>query len=95
MASTSAKGEPPTAERRVPLLAITMGDPAGVGPEIAVKAVADERVQRACRPLLVGSAEVIAEAARIVGSAARIVPFVPPILPIPPIPPPCVGERGT
>ena len=73
MAGKSAKGEPPTGERRVPLVAITMGDPAGVGPEIAVKALADERVQRACRPLLVGSAEVLADAARIVGSAARIV----------------------
>ena len=61
-----------------PLLAITMGDPAGVGPEIAVKALADERVQGACRPLLVGSAEVFAAAARIVGSGARIVPFTDP-----------------
>ena len=84
MAGKSAKGEPPTGQRRVPLVAITMGDPAGVGPEIAVKAVADERVQRACRPLLVGSAEVLAEAARIVGSAARIVPFVDPADPADP-----------
>ena len=59
----------------LPLVAITMGDPAGIGPEIALKALADERVQRACRPLLVGSAEVFSDAARIVGSAARIVPF--------------------
>ncbi len=61
-----------------PLVAITMGDPAGIGPEIAVKALADERVRRGCRPLLVGSAEVFAEAARIVGSGARVVPVADP-----------------
>ena len=59
-----------------PLVAITMGDPAGVGPEIAVKALADHRVHEVCRPLLVGSTEVFAEAARIVGCAARVVPFI-------------------
>ena len=58
-----------------PLVAITMGDPAGVGPEIAVKALADDRVYEVCRPLLVGSAEVFAEAARIVGRAVRVAQF--------------------
>ncbi len=67
-----------TGQGAPPLVAITMGDPAGVGPEIAVTALADERVRRACRPLLVGSAEVFSDAARIVGSAARVVPFTDP-----------------
>ena len=61
-----------------PLVAITMGDPAGIGPEVAVKALADERVRRACRPLLVGSVAVLADAARIVGSRARVVPVTDP-----------------
>ena len=37
-----------------PILAITMGDAAGIGPEIAIKALARPEVWRLCRPLLVG-----------------------------------------
>ena len=75
---TAAASAPADRAGRLPLVAITMGDPAGVGPEIAVKALADGRVRRACRPLLVGSPEVFAAAARIVGSGARIEPFADP-----------------
>ncbi|MGH7033854.1 MAG: 4-hydroxythreonine-4-phosphate dehydrogenase PdxA [Stellaceae bacterium] len=35
-------------------VAISMGDPAGIGPEIALKAALDPRVRRICAPLLVG-----------------------------------------
>ena len=48
-----------------PILAITMGDPAGIGPEIAAKALADERVHAVCRPLVIGDAGVMRQAARI------------------------------
>lgn len=41
-----------------PIIAITMGDPASIGPEIAVKALLHERVATICRPLLVGDAGV-------------------------------------
>ncbi|HSC26743.1 MAG TPA: 4-hydroxythreonine-4-phosphate dehydrogenase PdxA [Vicinamibacterales bacterium] len=37
-----------------PRIGITTGDPAGIGPEIAGKAVADERVNAACDPVLYG-----------------------------------------
>ena len=37
-----------------PRIAITTGDPAGIGPEIAAKAAADERVCAACEPILYG-----------------------------------------
>jgi 4-phospho-D-threonate 3-dehydrogenase / 4-phospho-D-erythronate 3-dehydrogenase len=42
-----------------PILAITMGDAAGIGPEIAVRAFADSRTYSACRPLLIGDGSVI------------------------------------
>jgi len=42
-----------------PILAITMGDPAGIGPEIAVRALADADTYRICRPLVVGDASVM------------------------------------
>jgi 4-hydroxythreonine-4-phosphate dehydrogenase len=39
---------------RPPRIAITVGDPAGIGPEIAVKAAADPRVLEVCEPVLYG-----------------------------------------
>lgn len=37
-----------------PRLAITLGDPRGIGPEIVAKALEDDRVREACEPVLVG-----------------------------------------
>ncbi len=37
-----------------PILALTMGDPVGVGPEIIVKALADAKIYQVCRPLVLG-----------------------------------------
>lgn len=42
-----------------PILAITMGDPASIGPEIAVKALLLPPVHSICKPLLIGDAKVI------------------------------------
>ncbi len=39
---------------RKPRVAITAGDPAGIGPEIAVRAAADERVRALCDPVIYG-----------------------------------------
>jgi 4-hydroxythreonine-4-phosphate dehydrogenase len=52
-----------------PIVVITMGDPAGVGPEVAAKALAREDVWACCRPLLVGDARVMARAVELVGAA--------------------------
>jgi len=48
-----------------PILAITMGDPAGIGPEVVVKGLADPAARTAARPLVVGAVEALAAAARI------------------------------
>jgi 4-hydroxythreonine-4-phosphate dehydrogenase len=37
-----------------PVVAVTVGDPSGIGPEIALKAVGDARVQSACQPVIYG-----------------------------------------
>jgi len=37
-----------------PIVAVTMGDPAGIGPEIILKALADPIVKRVSRPLILG-----------------------------------------
>ncbi|MGB0374778.1 MAG: 4-hydroxythreonine-4-phosphate dehydrogenase PdxA [Opitutales bacterium] len=46
-----------------PLLAITMGDPAGVGPEICLKALHSQKVNQVCRPVIFGDADVLKAAA--------------------------------
>ncbi len=50
-----------------PLLAITMGDPGGIGPEVCAKALAVEEVHALCRPLVVGDAAVVEDAIRFCG----------------------------
>ena len=50
-----------------PAIVITMGDPAGVGPEICLKAAADPGVAQACTPLIAGSAKVLSKAAELLG----------------------------
>lgn len=52
-------------EPQRPLIAITMGDPAGIGPEIVVKALADGDLQALCRPLVVGSPAILRQAAAL------------------------------
>jgi 4-hydroxythreonine-4-phosphate dehydrogenase len=42
------------ATSRLPRIAITVGDPAGIGPEIAARAVADPTVVEVCEPILYG-----------------------------------------
>lgn len=51
-----------------PILGITMGDPAGVGPEIIARAAADAEVTRTARPVVIGDASVMREALRLVES---------------------------
>ena len=41
-----------------------MGDPAGIGPEVVLKAVAEEEVRAVCRPVIIGDAQLLAHNAR-------------------------------
>ena len=54
-----------------PVLAFTMGDAAGIGPELIARVVAEPDTGSRCRPLIIGDAGIIQDAARIVGSAQR------------------------
>jgi 4-hydroxythreonine-4-phosphate dehydrogenase len=47
-----------------PILGITMGDPSGIGPEIAVKALGNAEIYNICRPLLIGDACVMEKAVK-------------------------------
>ena len=48
-----------------PLIGIPMGDPAGIGPEITVKALAHENIYDVCRPVVIGDAGVIKKSVKI------------------------------
>jgi 4-hydroxythreonine-4-phosphate dehydrogenase len=50
-----------------PILAVTMGDPAGVGPEVIVAAWADARVHAQVRPFVIGHPEILRRAVRLLG----------------------------
>ena len=44
--------------KKRPIIGITMGDPAGNGAEITVKALSDPAVYEKCRPVVIGDAGV-------------------------------------
>lgn len=67
----------------LPRIAITMGDPAGIGPEIVVKALAEGGSASQCIPFVLGDPAAMARAVAVVGVPVRIVasdsvPDVPP-----------------
>ena len=43
----------------LPVIGITIGDAAGIGPEVTLKAIADERVISVCKTLVIGDAELL------------------------------------
>lgn len=51
-----------------PCVGITMGDPAGIGPEIVIKSLADPELNERCRPLVVGSVGPMRDALRVLSS---------------------------
>jgi 4-hydroxythreonine-4-phosphate dehydrogenase len=51
----------------LPLIAITLGDPAGIGPEIVLQALRSEHVYHTCRPLVVGDRRILERAAGFLG----------------------------
>src|SRR5713101_6933319 len=60
----SDRSDPTLASRSLPRIGIIMGDPAGVGPEVVLKAVAEEEVLRSCAPIIIGDAQLLAHNAR-------------------------------
>ena len=55
-----------------PILALTLGDPAGTGPELILKALADPAVRSLARVLVVGDAVTLERAQRYTGTVLRI-----------------------
>lgn len=64
----------PIAEQ-APTIAVTMGDGAGVGPEVVVGALADPEVTRMCRAVVIGDAARLRVAATIMGVDVEVHPI--------------------
>src|SRR6185437_12288951 len=61
-------------ERHVkrPIIAITMGDAAGIGPEVIMKTLAHPELYDLCQPVVIGDAARLEEAGRIVGGSLKV-----------------------
>jgi len=55
------------------ILAVTMGDPAGIGPEVIVGAWGDPRIHDQSRPVVIGHPEVLRRAARLLNYDGEVV----------------------
>ncbi len=54
-----------------PIIAITIGDPCGIGPEVVAKALVMPEVREMCRPLVVGNVQVMRDAFDSLGARDR------------------------
>jgi 4-hydroxythreonine-4-phosphate dehydrogenase len=55
-----------------PIIGITMGDPAGIGPEIVVKALEEDSFYNQCKPLVIGDAKILEKVCNLLGSILKI-----------------------
>lgn len=58
--------------QNLPLIAITMGDPCGVGPEIIIKALHSPEVAAICRPFVIGDRAAMERALSVCKSSLKI-----------------------
>jgi 4-hydroxythreonine-4-phosphate dehydrogenase len=56
-----------------PRIALTVGDVAGIGPEVVVRACSDPKVRQYCRPTVIGNVRLLEQAAAQAGVHAQIV----------------------
>jgi 4-hydroxythreonine-4-phosphate dehydrogenase len=54
----------------LPRIGITIGDPAGIGVEVTLKAVADDSVRESCLPIIIGDADFLQKTAKGLGFKA-------------------------
>ncbi len=59
-------------KNKKPVIAITMGDPSGIGPEIIIKALGDPAIYEKCSPFVIGSEGVLKKTAQNLGATPAI-----------------------
>ena len=55
-----------------PRIALTLGDVAGIGPEVVARSLGDERLAACCRPIVVGHPDVLRRALALIGSSVKL-----------------------
>ena len=60
---------------RLPILAIPMGDPSGIGPEIIVKALNDKQINMICKPIVIGEPDILEKAKKLSNISKKINPI--------------------
>lgn len=55
-----------------PVIAFTMGDPAGIGPELIVRVLSEGETYDRCRPVVVGDLQVMSRAREVVGASLTL-----------------------
>lgn len=61
-----------------PIIAITMGDAAGIGPEIIMKALGHAELYEVCRPFVIGDVRRLRQVALLLGSTLDVLPIAGP-----------------
>ncbi len=57
----------PLSDKNRPRIGITIGDAAGIGPEITLKSLADNEISQICQPILIGDGQVLLETKQNLG----------------------------
>ncbi len=57
-----------------PIIGITMGDAAGVGPEVIAKALSEDKIYENCRPIVIGDSKVLKEGIRVARKTLEVHP---------------------
>lgn len=65
----------PEKNKTLPVIGITVGDPAGIGPEIVLKALKDARIYEICRPVLIGDLKNLEFTNSALGIGARLTKY--------------------
>ena len=60
---------------KIPLIGIAMGDPTGIGSEIAAKALGRKQIYQICKPLVIGDAKLMQQACKIAKVDLKINPI--------------------
>ena len=55
---------PENLEMSLPRVGITMGDAAGIGPEIVLKSLSDKNIFKVCQPVIIGDSRILLQTAR-------------------------------
>lgn len=72
MQNTATSNDSDAGRSTLPIIALTMGDAAGIGPEVVVRAATNPQLRLICRPAAIGHPDVLQRAAQLTSTPLRI-----------------------